>query len=179
VRPLQEYEDSIPGCLAGPELERHENHLQEAMALGLSETFAQRMTKFEYLTAGVRILDISRSFEIRVPDVARLYYYLGNRSGLHPLVRKCDEADFSGRWDSLSMRILRNTILDGLWALVAKICSKAPKDPKDGWIEQLVEDLRRKPSFKAMESDIRRIGSEELSIASVQVLSVRFRRFVQ
>ena len=179
VRPLQEYEDSIPGCLAGPELERHENHLQETIALGLSESLAQRMTKFEYLTAGVRILDISRTFDIRVADVARIYYHLGNRSGLHPLVRKCDEADFSGRWDSLSMRILRNTILDGLWALVARMCSKAPDNRDEGWIDQLVEDLRRKPSFKAMESDIRRIGSEELSIASVQVLSVRFRRFVQ
>ncbi|MEE2888886.1 MAG: NAD-glutamate dehydrogenase domain-containing protein [Planctomycetota bacterium] len=179
VRPLQEYEDSIPGCLAGPELERHENHLQETIELGISETLAQRIIKFEYLTAGVRILDISRSFDIRVPDVARLYYYLGNHSGLHPLVRKCDVADFSGRWDSLSMRILRNTILDGLWALVARICDKAPKEREEGWIEQMVEDLRRKPSFKAMESDIRRIGSEELSIASVQVLSVRFRRYVQ
>ena len=179
MKPLQEYEDSIPGCLAGPELERHENHLQETVELGLSETLAQRIIKFEYLTAGVRILDISRSFDIRVPDVARLYYYLGNHSGLHPLVRKCDEANFSGRWDSLSMRILRNTILDGLWALVARICNKAPKEREEGWIEQMVEDLRRKPSFKAMESDIRRIGSEELSIASVQVLSVRFRRFVQ
>ena len=77
------------------------------------------------------------------------------------------------------MRILRNTILDGLWALVARMCSKAPNNREEGWIDQLVEDLRRKPSFKAMESDIRRIGSEELSIASVQVLSVRFRRFVQ
>lgn len=179
VRPLQEYEDSIPGCLSGPELERHENHLQEAINLGFSESLAQRLTKFEYLTAGVRILDISRTYDIRVPDVARIYYHLGNRSGLHPLVRKCDEAAFSGRWDSLSMRILRNTILDGLWALVARICSKAPDDRAEGWIDHLVDELRRKPSFKAMESDIRRIGSEELSIASVQVLSVRFRRFVQ
>ncbi|MGE4620177.1 MAG: NAD-glutamate dehydrogenase domain-containing protein [Planctomycetota bacterium] len=179
VRPLQEYEDSIPGCLAGPELERHENHLQETVGLGFPEWLAQRLAKFEYLTAGVRILDISRTYDIRVADVARIYYLLGNRSGLHPLVRKCDEADFSGRWDSLSMRILRNTILDGLWALVARICSKALKKRDEGWIEQLVEDLRRKPSFKAMESDIRRIGSEELSIASVQVLSVRFRRFFQ
>ncbi len=179
VRPLQEYEDSIPGCLAGPELERFENHRQEALDQGFSESLAQRMIKFEYLTAGVRILDISRTFDIRVPEVARIYYDLGNRSGLHPLVRKCDEAVFSGRWDSLSMRILRNTILDGLWALVARICSKAPENREEGWIDQLVEELRRKPSFKAMESDIRRIGSEELSIASVQVLSVRFRRFVQ
>jgi hypothetical protein len=86
---------------------------------------------------------------------------------------------FNGRWDSLSMRILRNTILDGLWALVTRICGRSENQRQGDWIESHIEELRRKPSFKAMESDIRRIGSEELSIASVQVLSVRFRRFVQ
>ncbi|MDE0960169.1 MAG: NAD-glutamate dehydrogenase [Planctomycetota bacterium] len=179
VRPLEEYEDSIPDCLSGPELDRHENHIQEALKAGFSPALAQSLAKFEHLTAGVRILDISRTHDIRVGDVARIYYLLGHRSGLHPLVRKCDEMSFSGRWDSLSMRILRNTFLDGLWALVTRICGRNENQRKGDWIEVHIEDLRRKPSFKAMESDIRRIGSEELSIASIQVLSVRFRRFVQ
>ena len=179
ARPLSEYQDSIPDCLSGPELDRHEKHIQDALAAGFSPVLAQSLAKFEHLTAGVRILDISRTHDIRVGDVARIYYLLGHRSGLHPLVRKCDEMMFNGRWDSLSMRILRNTILDGLWALVTRICGRSENQRQGDWIESHIEELRRKPSFKAMESDIRRIGSEELSIASVQVLSVRFRRFVQ
>ena len=95
------------------------------------------------------------------------------------MVRKCDESVFSGRWDSLSMRILRNTILDGLWALVARICESSKDSDSISWIEESVEAQRSRPSFRALESDIRRIGSEELSIASVQVLSVRFRRLVE
>jgi len=179
VSPLKEYEEAIPGCLPGPELERHENLISEGINCGFSPSLAQNMAKFEHLTAGVRILDISRTHDILVADVARVYYLLGHRSGLHPLVRKCDEVVSTGRWDSLSMRILRNTILDGLWALVTRICGNGSEQREGDWIEQAVEDLRRKPSYIAMESDIRRIGSEELSIASVQVLSVRFRRFVQ
>ena len=77
------------------------------------------------------------------------------------------------------MRILRNTILDGLWALVARICESDPDSQSPHWIEDSIDQLRSKPSFRALESDIRRIGSEELSIASVQVLSVRFRRLVE
>ena len=77
------------------------------------------------------------------------------------------------------MRILRNTILDGLWALVARICEAGPDSQAYGWIEDSIQQLRSRPSFVALESDIRRIGSEELSIASVQVLSVRFRRLVE
>lgn len=179
VSPLEEYEESIPSCLALPEHERFSSYVNEAVSAGFPEDLAYRLAKFEYLTAGVRILDVSNTYGLKVDHVARLYYLLGNESGLHPLVRKCDESVLSGRWDSLSMRILRNTILDGLWALVARICEAGPDSQAYGWIEDSIQQLRSRPSFIALESDIRRIGSEELSIASVQVLSVRFRRLVE
>ena len=179
VSPLQEYEESIPGCLAVPEQDRFNNYVTQAMESGFPLDLATRLAKFEYLTAGVRILDVSNTSGLKVETVARVYYLLGNESGLHPLVRKCDESVFSGRWDSLSMRILRNTILDGLWALVARICESSKDSDSLRWIEESVEAQRSRPSFRALESDIRRIGSEELSIASVQVLSVRFRRLVE
>lgn len=179
VSPLEEYEQSIPSCLALPEHERFNAYVNEAVGAGFPEDLATRLAKFEYLTAGVRILDVSNTYSLRVDHVARLYYLLGNESGLHPLVRKCDESVLSGRWDSLSMRILRNTILDGLWALVARICESNPDSQTPGWIEESIRELRANPSFGALESDIRRIGSDELSIASVQVLSVRFRRLVE
>jgi len=179
VAPLSEFEMVIPDCLPGPELERHENHVQESISQGFSPELARDLAKFEHFTAGVRILEISRTQDLQVADVARVYYLLGHRSGLHPLVRKCDEMVSTGRWDSLSMRILRNTILDGLWALVTRICSENSKSSSVDWIDERVEELRRQPNFKAMESDVRRIGSEELTIASVQVMSVRIRRFVE
>ncbi|OUU23417.1 MAG: hypothetical protein CBC13_05575 [Planctomycetia bacterium TMED53] len=179
VSPLEEYEESIPSCLAGPEQDRFQAYVDEAVLSGFPEELAYRLAKFEYLTAGVRILDVSNTFGLKVDHVARVYYLLGNESGLHPLVRKCDESILSGRWDSLSMRILRNTILDGLWALVARICESDPDSASPRWIEESIDNLRSRPSFRALESDIRRIGSEELSIASVQVLSVRFRRLVE
>ena len=63
--------------------------------------------------------------------------------------------------------------------MVARICESNPDSQTPGWIEESIRELRANPSFGALESDIRRIGSDELSIASVQVLSVRFRRLVE
>ena len=72
VSPLEEYEQSIPLCLAGPEQDRFQAYVNGAVAAGFPEDLVNKLAKFEYLTAGVRILDVSNTFGLKVDHVARV-----------------------------------------------------------------------------------------------------------
>ena len=77
------------------------------------------------------------------------------------------------------MGILRNTILDGLWALVTRICDEVEDASRKRWAEKAINELREKEEFQSIEREVRTLASEEITIASLQVLSVRFERFLR
>ncbi|HIN80441.1 MAG TPA: hypothetical protein EYN00_05135, partial [Planctomycetes bacterium] len=176
---LEEYARCLPDVLNGPEKRRYSSVEEQFMVAGCDHDVAQSLARFDYLAAGVRILDISNSSGIPVIEVARLYYRLGRKSYIHPFVRRCDETVLAGRWDSLSMGILRNTILDGLWALVTRICDEVEDASRKRWAEKAINELREKEEFQSIEREVRTLASEEITIASLQVLSVRFERFLR
>lgn len=176
---IGEYASCLPDVLTGPEKRRYSSVSEKFMIAGCDRGVAQSLARFDYLAAGVRILDISHSSEIPVAEVARLYYRLGHKSYIHPFVRRCDETVLAGRWDSLSMGILRNKILDGLWALVTRICHDGKKVTHKRWAEVAINELRGKEEFQSIEHEVRILAAEEITIASLQVLSVRFERFLR
>ena len=175
---LREYRTILSTALPSDEVQRHEQLENGFKELGLAPSLSARLADCLYLTAGLRISDIARETGAPIAAVTSLYYRLGASSYIHPLVRRFDENVYVGRWESLALRIVRNSLLDSLWALVARLVKRYGPVEGETWVEDSIEQVKTGTLFRELSQDMRRLGREEITIASLQVLSVRLARIV-
>ncbi len=175
---LRDYRKILSTALPDDEQLRHNQLVEGFEADGLSKTLSTRLADCMYLTAGLRISDIARETGAPISAVTSLYYRLGSSTYIHPLVRRFDENVYVGRWESLALRIVRNSLLDSLWALVARLVKRYGPVEGDGWVEDSIAKVKTGSLFRELSQDMRRLGREEITIASLQVLSVRLARIV-
>ncbi len=173
---LREYREIIDDALPSEERGRYEGLVTGFEFSGFSKELARGLADRSYLTAGLRITDITRETGAPIAEVTALYYQLGIASYIHPLVRRFDDKIFVGRWESLALRIVRNSLLDSLWALVARLIRNYGPIEGDDWVEKTIGRVQERPLFRELAADLRRLGREEITIAALQVLSVRLAR---
>jgi len=175
---LREYRAGLVDALPPAERKRYRDLAKGFGRSGIDEELATRLADCYFLTAGLRIADIAGEYGAPLDRVTALYYRLGQESYIHPLVRRFDEHVFVGRWESLALRIARNSLLDSLWALVARLVERHGPIEGADWVESTIAQVESRPVFRELRQDIRRLGREEISIAAMQVLSVRLARIV-
>jgi len=175
---LREYREILVDALPEDERARHAASVDEFREAGVDAALAVDLADCLYLTAGLRIADIVRETGAPIAAVTSLYYGLGNSSYIHPLVRRFDENVFVGRWESLALRIVRNSLLDSLWALVAQMVRLYGPVEGSDWVDRSIERVGKGALFRELSLDMRRLGREEITIAALQVLSVRLARIV-
>jgi len=178
AKQVREYRAGLAEALPTEERTRHEKFVAEFAAAGFSPEIARVLADRSYITAGLRIADIARECDAPIAPVTALYYRLGSSSYIHPLVRRFDENVFVGRWESLSLRIVRNSLLDSLWALVAGLIRDRGPVAGRAWVDDTVAEVKEWPLFRELSSDLRRLGREEITIAALHVLSVRLARLI-
>ena len=140
---------------------------------GFEISLPDRLARFVFLTAGLRIVDVCRHSRAAVADVTRLYFQIGQQMAILPLVRRCDETYFSGRWESLALRVIRNSLLDSLWALIQRLVQRLGSGTGPEWIEAGIKLAHQEPLLAELRRDTRKLASEEVSIAALQVISSR------
>ncbi|MEE8142899.1 MAG: NAD-glutamate dehydrogenase domain-containing protein, partial [Planctomycetota bacterium] len=172
---LAEFAESLPRGLTEVEKVRFGEAVDEYYQAGLQVGQPERLARVAHLTAGLRITDICHQTGAAVGDVTRLYYQVGERSEILPLVRKSDGKIFSGRWETLALRIIRNSLLDSLWALTIKQVRTLGEGSGPLWVKESVEAAFQDALLVELSIDIRKLTSEEITIASLQVVSARLR----
>ena len=133
---LKEYEAVLPEGLSNPEQKRYRETLDRYYDAGFTIGLPDRLAKYGYLPAGLRIVDICLGSGAPVPEVARLYFKIGQSSQIFPLVRLCDDKTFAGRWDSLALRIIRNSLLDSLWSLTRTVVGQLGSEVDETWVDR-------------------------------------------
>lgn len=169
---IKEYEAQLPAGLAKPErkrfVEAEDIYYEAGFKIGLPD----RLARFTYLPAGLRIVDICFMTGVTVDLVTRLYFRIGQVSQIFPLVRLSDDKQLAGRWESLALRVIRNSLLDSLWSLTRQVVERCELVDEDS-VEAAVQSLRAEPQFEELRLDLRKLISEELTVASLQVMSWR------
>ncbi len=175
---LREYRQVLLESLSVEEKERYQEAVSQFKEAGFESDLAARLADCLYLTAGLRIADIARETGAPIDTVTALYYQLGSVSYIHPMVRRFDENVFVGRWETLALRIVRNSLLDSLWGLVVRLVKRYGPVEGDDWVAKTIAEVKKRPLFRELGADMRRLGREEITIAALQVLSVRLARIV-
>lgn len=169
---IKEYEAQLPAGLAKPErkrfVEAEDIYYEAGFKIGLPD----RLARFTYLPAGLRIVDICFMTGVPVELVTRLYFRIGQVSQIFPLVRLSDDKQLAGRWESLALRVIRNSLLDSLWSMTRQVVERFELVDEDS-VEAAVQSLRAEPQFEELRLDLRKLISEELTVASLQVMSWR------
>ncbi|MFQ5654148.1 MAG: NAD-glutamate dehydrogenase domain-containing protein, partial [Planctomycetota bacterium] len=173
---LLEYEEGMARSLPSGEQRRLQRRVDGWYRAGFAVGLPERLARFPHLTAGLRIADICQETGAAVEEVTRLYFQLGETSSILPLVRKCDDKVFTGRWETLAMRVIRNTLLDSLWAFVSRLAGEHGAGSAPGWARSALERLQARTSFREMRLDLKKLAAEEITIASLQVMSTRLAR---
>ncbi len=177
VSMLAMYERELPEGLSSSERTRFLQVTEQYRAAAFGEELAQKIARVGYATAGLRISDIAHRLGARIADVTKLYFQAGQVTQILPLIRKCDDKFFTGRWETLALRITRNSMLDALWGLTSRLVERLGAGEGDAWVERGLDLLRSRPFFDELKADIARLGSEEeLTIATLQVMSSRVQR---
>ncbi len=170
---MTQYEAVLPQCLSKPEQKRFKQSLDRYRDASFEDDFAERLAKCTYSPAGLRIVDICRSSGASVADVAPLYFRIGQETQIFPLVRMSDEKRFIGRWESLALRVIRNTLLDSLWSLTHDTVSQLAEGSGPDWIDRGVAIAQQHPQYEEMRLELKTLKTEELSVAALHVVSVR------
>ncbi len=175
---LKAYESQLPQSLAEPE-QRHFK-LSEDIYYGAGFTIGLpvRLARITYLPAGLRIVDICFLPQASVPEVTKLYFRIGQLSQIFPLVRTLDDHSFLGRWESLMVRMVRNSLLDSLWSLTNRVVRSLRDDSiatKD-WTDEGMKRAEASPYFEEIRLDIAELLREDLSTASLPVVAWRLSR---
>lgn len=169
---LKAYEAQLPAGLAKPERKRFRASEDVYYEAGFKIGLPGRLARFTYLPAGLRIVDVSLASGVPVDLVTRLYFRIGQESQIFPLVRISDDKDLGGRWESLALRVIRNSLLDSLWSMTSQVVQRGGIDDEAA-VERAVGELRQEPQFEELRLDLRNLISEELTVASLQVMSWR------
>lgn len=174
---MARYEEIVAQRLPKPErlrLEGMERHYREQ---GFDTPTACRLTRFGYMTAGLCCADIALTTGSDLADVVELYYRIGQGSYIIPFVRSWEDKGFSGRWDSLALRIIRNSMLESLGALASGQVTAIDVDGgAPDWVERGVELFQEGPHVEELRREMKRLAGEEISLAALQVTAEHLRR---
>ncbi len=182
---LHEYARDLTGALTKQEEVRYSKQCEEYTLGGFGEAAAERIAAFGYLPAGLDVTSLALRTGVPLSEVNRFYWQVARASQILPLVRKSDDKSFGGRWESLAVRIVRNSFLESLGALVASLLERfyprgAGAAAAGPWIELGVEHVRSHPAFSELRAEMKRLGTQdEMTIATLQVLSTRLARVAE
>lgn len=175
-RLLRTYEDRLASLLTKTEAKRYQTNVESFVEAGFSDELAGRLASFEYITAGLGIASISHDTGTDLEDVMSLYFQVGHSSFLVRFIRNVDERSFAGRWESLALRILRNSMLESLGALTTRQVLGLGPGSGEEWVARGVQAIDDDPRVISLRNDMQKLTREELSIAAIQVISERLRR---
>ncbi|MGE3165065.1 MAG: NAD-glutamate dehydrogenase domain-containing protein [Planctomycetota bacterium] len=176
---LRAFERGLVGAMFKDEVVRFESVREKYEEFGFAGEMAHRLACFDYLAMGLGVCDIAHQTGRRVEEVTSLYVQIGRVTHIVPFVRVFEVRDFSGRWESLAVRIIRNSIIESLWSLAKFEVTRAVARGGTEWVKGTIEELQKDRKVTGLRKELRRLAEEELSIAALQVISERLRRFTR
>ncbi|MEM7168204.1 MAG: NAD-glutamate dehydrogenase domain-containing protein, partial [Planctomycetota bacterium] len=159
---MARYEEIVAQQLPKPERQRQASMERHYREQGFDKETAKRLTRFGYMTAGLCCVDIAIRTKRDLADVVQLYYRIGQASYIIPFVRSWEENSFSGRWDSLALRITRNSMLESLGALAKRQVETIDVTAEGRvWVERGLEMLQEGPHVEELRREMKRLAGEE------------------
>ncbi|MFN0057516.1 MAG: NAD-glutamate dehydrogenase domain-containing protein [Planctomycetota bacterium] len=173
---LAEYHLQLPDCLGRVDTQRFHDNTALFLELGVDAAVVRRLVNTVHTPAGLRIVDAARETRTPVAEVTKLYFRLGQESSIFALVRRCDDKVYPGRWESLALRIIRNSILDSLLGLTVKLVHELARSGDRDWVDHAAARAKRIPQLVELRVDLKKLVGEDLTIGALQVMSARLAR---
>jgi glutamate dehydrogenase len=175
LRPgLKELLRQLPAFLLGIEAERYSHELGRLRKEGAPEDLARRVASLGSAQSAVDIVDVSRTRGISVEHAARVYFGLGQETGLDWIHGEIEMLSVEGHWQAVA----RGTLREQCYSLHRQLCDAAvagrrERDPGasiSAWLDAhrlAVENVRR--TVQEMKS----IESVDFATLSVAIQAVR------
>lgn len=103
---------SLPTVLSVRARERYEERLAYYISKHVPETLAKTIAGMHAMVAGGNIVEVSRQTKLKVPDVAKVYYTIGERLQLDWLREQLDKINTSSYWQKASIKTLTDDVFN-------------------------------------------------------------------
>ena len=148
---VERYHDGFKNIRAGqgilPDSQRpaYEASIRDWKDKGVPNELAGQLAALPYLQPCCDIIELARDRKLKILDVARLYFRLGDALSLPWLAQQIESLDVDGRWHAVARGVLRDELASHQCALVAQALTMpgANADAKvKHWLERDNQSLR-------------------------------------
>ena len=133
------------GILPASQRPAYEASLRDWKEKGLSAVLAGQIAALPYLESCCDIIELARERKLKVIDVAKVYFRLGDALSLPWLTAQIDGLKVDGRWHAVARGVLRDELSTQQHTLVGQALSMAGSSPDakvKSWIERDDQSLR-------------------------------------
>src|SRR5690606_38701635 len=125
------------GDLLGPE-DRDAFREERARWLdsGVPQALAEQLSSLPFLAAALDVIEVAQAGGRSVPDVARVYFELGEALHLKWLLQRIEELPVEGRWHAHARGVLRDELQQQQSAMVSQLLAApgAAQGRVAGWL---------------------------------------------
>lgn len=107
---IQEMKDAMPGIFIGSSMKLYQDTLVHYANLGISKTFAHELTITRAIFSALDILDIAYQRQLKISDVAELYFGIGEFLDLAWIRTQVIVHPTTNHWELLSREALRDDL---------------------------------------------------------------------
>ena len=148
---VERYHDGFKDIRAGqgilPDSQRpaYVASLRDWKEKGVSNELAGQLAALPYLESCCDIIELARERKLKVIDVAKVYFRLGDALSLPWLATQIDALKVDGRWHAVARGVLRDELSAQQRTLVGQVLQTAGNSPDakvKAWIERDDQSLR-------------------------------------
>ncbi len=148
---IERYHDGFKDIRAGqgilPDSQRpaYEASLRDWKQKGMSNELAGQLAALPYLEPCCDIIELARARKLKVIDVAKVYFRLGDALSLPWLAAQIDGLPVDGRWHAVARGVLRDELAHHQHTLVGQVLlmpGVTPDAKVKAWIERDDQSLR-------------------------------------
>lgn len=140
----------LPQVLDTPDKEAYETAINYLMDQNVPENLARSIAAYNALFTSLDIVEAAKKYEMDLSDVAKTYYFIGNKMELNWLRDAMNSYTVEDQWDELARSGFRDD-LDRLQrklsARILMVKAKELKEPKEKHINECIENWMQRYQF--------------------------------